>query len=425
MRLIQKRNALGTFALVLVMLMLISGAAAAEKLRVHMILFWDAYQYVLNEVIPEFEEQYGVEVEFERVTWANREEKLILATAAGMPPDVFFNGAEHVVDLERAGLLAPLDDYLASWDELDDFIPATLENSTYNGHHYGVPLYTSPRVFWYRYDFFEEAGLDPDSPPTNWDDLLHAARRLTQTDGSVVTRMGYDLTRWTGNASSAAQDFIVFLWQNGGAMLDPDTFMPRFHERPGVETMVFLKDLQDTVRPPGHTVNAGQGNASPIVRGTAAINLNIGAVVAEAYRWDPDAPSQLRAIIPPPGQTDRVSVTFSDWLAIHSDSKNKDLAWEFIKFVTEAQTLYKINSLLGFISPRRSTIYDFVQEQPEVMYMYETLNYSKAFPVFPNTSVVAKAFNPMYRSILSGEIAAEVGLSEAARLWEVEMSSSQ
>ena len=115
---------------------------------------------------------------------------------------------------------------------------------------------------------------------------MEAARKLTVTDGAVVTRMGYDLTRWTDGASSAAQDFVVFLWQNGGEFIDPVTFMPRFHEREGVETMTFLRDLMTTVRPPGHTVDPGQGSGSPIVRGTAAMNLNIGGVVAEAYRAD-------------------------------------------------------------------------------------------------------------------------------------------
>lgn len=406
----------------LVMVMVVWGVAAAETLRVQMILFWDAYQYMINEVVPAFEAQYGVDVEFERVTWANREEKLILATVSGAPPDVFMNGAEHVVDLVAAGLVAPLDDYLRNWDDLEDFVPVTFENSAWNGHQYGIPLYTDPRVFWYRTDFFEEVGLDPDDPPSNWDELLQAARRLTVTDGNVVTRMGYDLTRWTGNASSAIQDFIVFLWQNGGDLVDPATSAPLFHSPQGVETMEFLKDLQDAVKAPGNVVDAGQGQGSPIVRGTAAMNLNISGVSSEAERYGGDYVVQhLRAIVPPPGQVENVSVVFSNWLAIHADSRNKDLAWEFIKFVMEPERLFRLNRLLGFISPRRSTVADFVREQPLVVYPYETLNYTKPFPVFPNAGVVGSALRPQYFRILSGEISAEVGLAEAARLWEAHL----
>lgn len=407
----------GALALVLAL----SGAAAAETLHVQMILFWDAYQYVLNELVPKFEEQYGVEVHFERVTWGNREEKLILNTIAGTPPDVFMNGAQHLIELLDAGLLAPLDPYLADWDGLFDYNPVTLENSAYDGVQYGLPLYTDPRIFWYRADFFQEVGLDPDRPPQDWDQLLEAARKLTVTDGAVVTRMGYDLTRWTDGASSAAQDFVVFLWQNGGEFIDPVTFMPRFHEREGVETMTFLRDLMTTVRPPGHTVDPGQGSGSPIVRGTAAMNLNIGGVVAEAYRADERVAAELRAIVPPPGHKEPASVTFTNWLAIHADSDKKDLAWEFIKFISEPQHLLEINLHLGYISPLRSTIIDFVREQPESRYIYETLNYARPYPVFPNTSVVAKAFDPHYFKILAGEIAPDIGLAEAARLWEVEM----
>jgi multiple sugar transport system substrate-binding protein len=292
---------------------------AAEPLRVQMIGYFDALQYLEDTVITAFEKKYDVDVQFERVTWANRQEKLVVSTAAGTPPDVFMNGAENVVDLVNNGFVAPIDKYIAKWPDLRDFSPATMQNSALNGHQYGVPLYTDTRSFWYRTDFFEEAGLDPNKPPTNWEQLLNAARRLTRTEGNTVVRQGFDLARWTGK-TSGLQDYVVYLWQNGGELINTGKYEALFNGTKGIEAMQFMLDLQDAVRPPGYTVDAGIGSGSPIVRGKAAMNLNTGAVVSESYKYDPEVANRIRAIVPPFGQSNRVSVTFSNWLAIHSDS---------------------------------------------------------------------------------------------------------
>jgi ABC-type glycerol-3-phosphate transport system substrate-binding protein len=337
---------------------------------------------------------------------------------------VFMNGAEHVVDLVNSGLVAPLDKYIANWPDLRDFAPATLQNSALYGHQYGIPLYTDTRSFWYRADFFEEAGLDPDSPPTTWSGLIDAAKRLTKTDGNRVIRQGFDLVRWTGN-QNGLQDYVVYLWQNGGELVNPNTFEAVFNSTAGIEAMQFMVDLQDAVRMQGYTVDAGTGSGSPIVRGTAAINLNTGAVASETHKLDPDLVKHMRAIVPPPGQKNRVSVTFSNWLAIHSDSKQKDLAWEFIKHMTEAQTLAKFDSYLGTISPRRSTVSKFVRDLPLVSYIYQTLDYARPFPVYPYTNALGAAFAGQYKQIINGTLGVKTGLDEAARLWNLALKEGE
>lgn len=38
---------------------------------------------------------------------------------------------------------------------------------------------------------FREAGLNPDTPPADWDELLEYAEKLTVRDGDAVTRAGF------------------------------------------------------------------------------------------------------------------------------------------------------------------------------------------------------------------------------------------
>lgn len=66
------------------------------------------------------------------------------------------------------GKIQALDEYLdpGVWEDLHDNIE---EFVTYNGKHYAMPLLAEPSsLLYYRKDFFEEAGLDPEQPPTTW-----------------------------------------------------------------------------------------------------------------------------------------------------------------------------------------------------------------------------------------------------------------
>ena len=361
-------------------------------------------------------------VQLERVSWGNRMDKVMVNTLAGNPPDLFFSGAEHVKELVEAGLLHPIDEYLAAMPDLDDFFPPALGSSTFQGHHYGLPVYTSPRVFWYRQDFFEMAGLDPNRPPASWDELIEYAKRLTVTDGNVVVRQGIDLERWTGsNMMSNLQEFFMYLAQNGGRLFDPETYEAEFDGPLGVEALEFMIDLRHAVQPPGYTLDVGGGQGNRMFRGVSAMRVDTSAIVRDFYNpaLNPALADEMRAIVPPPGKSERVTVVYSDWLGIHSGSRNKDLAWEFLKAFTSAEVLRDYNLAAGYQSPRQSTFMDFVTEQPMVRYVYETLNYAIPFPIFGSPAQAMEAFNQRYMAAMRGDEAPSSALAEAARIWNM------
>ena len=405
---------------VLIVLLVSSVVVAQERtLHVQMIATDDGYRYLTTEFIPKFEAEHGVTVQLEMVDWGNRMDKLMVNTLAGNPPDLFFNGATHVQELVEAGLLHPIDEYLAAMPDLDDFFPPTLGSSTFQGHHYGLPVYTSPRVFWYRQDFFEMAGLDPNRPPASWDELIEYAKRLTVTEGNVVVRQGIDLGRWTGSDAAAnLQEFVMYLAQNGGRLYDPETYEAEFDGPLGVETLEFMIDLRHAVQPPGYTLDVGGGQGHPLVRGVSAMRVDPSTSVRHFHN-NPALADEIRAIVPPPGKSERVTLTFDNWLGIHSGSRNKDLAWEFLKAFTSAEVQRDFNLAAGYQSPRRSTFMDFVAEQPLVRYAYETLNYAIPFPVLSIPAQARQTFNQGYMAVMRGDEAPRSALAEAARIWNM------
>lgn len=419
------RRALVAFALslVLAVVLFVPTFSMARTLTIHMLGYDTGIEYLVNEIIPEFEERHGVTVEFVRVTWGTRAEKLITATAAGMPPDIFMSGAEQLPELVEAGLIHPIDDYIAEWGELDDFYPGALGSSEYQGVRYGLPVYTSPRVTWYRKDLFEESGLDPARPPSNWDELLEATRRLNiiMPDGRVV-RQGYDLHKIDGAHNANTQEFAMFLAQNGGQLHDPVTGLAAFNTPAGYEALEFMKTLRDTVLPPGHRLEMPGGQGNRLYRGASAIIVESSYILADFQNPNriPDLSNELAAMVPPPGNTDNVTMVYNDWLGIHAHSPNKDLAWEFMKHFFSAEVLRNYGLAAGYQSPRRSTYMDFVERQPLVLYVYQTLEHGIPYDLTAkNPGDLTRAFGALYRAVLNNEQGVQTALDEAARQWNV------
>src|ERR1043166_7678044 len=109
-------------------------------------------------------------------TWA---QKLKAAQAAGNAPDVattnYGNIPAGVVNGEFAALddLIPADKFADIKDNVKSFV-------TINGKHYAYPMLVEPStVLYYRKDLVTAAGLDPNSPPKTWADLITWATKLT------------------------------------------------------------------------------------------------------------------------------------------------------------------------------------------------------------------------------------------------------
>lgn len=69
-----------------------------------------------------------------------------------------------------------------------------MQNSRTEGHVWGVPFQRSTIVMYYNKDAFRAAGLNPDQPPTNWEELIIASQQLTIRDSAGnVTQWGIEI----------------------------------------------------------------------------------------------------------------------------------------------------------------------------------------------------------------------------------------
>jgi len=90
-------------------------------------------------------------------------------------PDIFESNANNIPEFSTRGLMISLDNYFATTKE--QLIPAAKKVASYNGHMYGVPMQVKTKVWWYRKDMFDKAGIKPADVKT-LDDLINAGKAL-------------------------------------------------------------------------------------------------------------------------------------------------------------------------------------------------------------------------------------------------------
>ncbi|MDQ7879074.1 extracellular solute-binding protein [Microbacterium sp. QXD-8] len=121
----------------------------------------------------------GVEYEWEGPTFA-------VQLAGGSLPDVFtvpFTDSKTL--LENGQLM----DVTAEVEELgyeDNFNPIILDGvKDADGNIFGFPRQAYAMGLHYNRDLFEQAGLDPDQPPTTWDEVREYAQQIHDATGKA------------------------------------------------------------------------------------------------------------------------------------------------------------------------------------------------------------------------------------------------
>ncbi len=131
------------------------------------------------------------------------DQKMKSAQAAGKAPDIYTFSAS-ITDAVNAGQLHELND-LVPQDKLDEIIDPAQPISQLDGKYYAYPLLLEPQtvLFWNK-DLLSAAGLDPETGPTTWGELLDmcAAIKPTLADGQYCI--------------SPASDAVTFAWSSVG-----------------------------------------------------------------------------------------------------------------------------------------------------------------------------------------------------------------
>jgi len=140
--------------------------------------------------------------------------------SSGAPPDVVQG---HAFSAAGQGLAQPLDDLWTTSLVPGDFFPGAIEDVTWAGHRYGVPLDTNALVLMYNADILRQAGLPEPGPTTTFGDFEALARALTTADGQRRGFVVPNSTWWTYGWIKANGGETVDIGADGKARLSLDS----------------------------------------------------------------------------------------------------------------------------------------------------------------------------------------------------------
>lgn len=147
----------------------------------------DETKLCARPTLDKFEEANAdIKVDFTEVPWSQYNEKFTAAFASDTGPDVSYQTESFPRFVDAGQILAMTDLIDASSFDLNFFYERALGPGTYNGTLYALPwIIGGSNLFWNK-DLFEQAGLDPDTPPDTTDEFLANAKAITEMGGGEI-----------------------------------------------------------------------------------------------------------------------------------------------------------------------------------------------------------------------------------------------
>ena len=161
------------------------------------LVYW---QYVFDTRVQAMDmliEQFNAEnegqivVRQETFPFDSYQQSVAAAVSAGQGPDVVQLFYGYVASWQRAGYVEPLPQEYLSHEWIESYFVPMVQSVKIDGEYYGLPTAVRSLALFYNKDMFEEVGLDPNTPPTTWDEFVETAKALTIQRGPLYERIGY------------------------------------------------------------------------------------------------------------------------------------------------------------------------------------------------------------------------------------------
>lgn len=187
--------------------------------------------------VAEFEEANSdITVEAQEYTWTGT--TFAAELAGGTLPDVFpipFTDGRGLIERKQ---IADISGLVAELPYADKFNPNVAQaGQDADGNMWAVPIAAYGQGLHYNRTLFEEAGLDPDKPPTTWDEVREYAKQITDATGEA----GY-ATMTSANTGGWILATTVNAF--GGRTENDDSTAPTIDSDAVVEALEYLHELR-------------------------------------------------------------------------------------------------------------------------------------------------------------------------------------
>lgn len=381
---------------------------------------WGTDDKYLPPLFKQFEAEHpGVTINYLFGSWSNTVQQYTTGFLSGSPPDVMYMPDEIYPIFASSNQLAPLDNFADLATVKQDYAPQWWDPGTYNGHTWGIPYVHVGVSIVYNKALFDKAGLsyppgvnDPNLSSWTWANFLQDAQKLTNASTSQV---GF---AWAGNWTGCPECLTYnFVKEAGDNILNDAGTAVAFDNPAGLQAFQFMNSLVTSkVVPAGGMDPKFQDN---FLNGQAAMapfdvydvlniaenhpNLNVGVAP-----WPQGPGTQLLG-----GRGMHANVGF---LLMAAQSKNKDLDWDLIKFLTSkanSEAYLNATGLFGCRNDSALQLPNATGQQLTTQVLAMTTKYGYGYAPNPKNIDIATIFTAEVQNMLQGNKTPEQAWKDA------------
>lgn len=304
-----------------------------------------------EELLKEFEEESGIKVNVEEVSWDDIRDKVSIAAAGGeAAADVVEVDWSWVGEMNSAGWLEPIE--MSEEDKKD--MP-TLETFTIDDKVLAVPYANDYRIAYYNEEHFKKAGIE--KAPETWDEVYDALKKLKE---SGVTKYPFTLPVNADESATTSMIWLAFA-RNGVAFNEDGTL----NEEAVLDALKFEQKLVDEeLIDPAAKTFSGMDCYRKLTSGEAS--FMVGPTKFVGISNNPEESSvvgQIKPILLPGKEgTSQVTMPLPEAIGITAFSKNKEEAKEFVKWYSSPDVQKKLYAQNSSIPTRNSVIEELIND---------------------------------------------------------------
>jgi multiple sugar transport system substrate-binding protein len=306
---------------------------------------------VVEQLLPEFERAHpGVHVEVQQIALTAAHEKLLTAFAGDALPDVSQLGNTWIPEFAALGALEPLQERVNASVIVhsDDYFSGIWDTNVVDRELYGVPWYVDTRLLFYRRDILAEAGFD--RAPRDWDEWRREMAAVKANVGADRYPVYLPLNEFEPLLNLALEQPEPLLRDNG--------------TRGNFRSAGFRRAVAFYVEMFAHGWAPELSNIQmpnvwdEFARGFVTFYISGPWNIGEFLRREPQLTGRW-ATAPLPGPDGAgTGAAGGSSLVIFHGTRNAQLAWELVEFLSATQQQQKFYALTGDLPPRRSAWQD-------------------------------------------------------------------
>jgi arabinogalactan oligomer/maltooligosaccharide transport system substrate-binding protein len=378
------------------------------------VTFWDTSD-ATNEgpkfkaLISKFESSHAnIKVNYVNVPFSEAQEKFRTAAQGNSgAPDVLRSEVAWTPDFASLGYLADLTDAVG---DTKDFLPIPLSSNQFDGKLYGIPQVTDAPALLYNKDMLTKAGVQA---PTSWDELKASAPKIKSANNGVDAALFLQ---------SGGYFSLPYIYSEGGDLLNVDDKKITINSPEAVKGLQDAIDLVGSGAAKTDTTSDSYNNMMTAFKGgKVAMIINGPWAVADIKTGTAFKSADNLGVAPTPAGSSGKSgspVGGHNYV-IYSQSKVKDAAAEFIKYMDSPESQAFISKELGLL-PTRTSSYDQpdVKSNATVAAFKAVLDKATARPWIPEGGGLFAALDAEIPKALGGKESAQAALDNVSKAWK-------